>query len=79
MKEWKPDPNAWVEEQVEKKAQDGTITRRAKRDGLSYGEAVIALCEELRFYDSPAANGAVLRLGDMPADFLKAKFGRWLA
>jgi chromosome segregation ATPase len=35
--------------------------------------------EEMRFYDSPGANGAVLRLGDMPADFLKAKFGRWLS
>ncbi len=47
MKEWKLDVNAWLEEEIERKARDGAIDRRAKRDGISYGAAVIALCEEL--------------------------------
>ncbi len=47
MKEWKPDPNAWVEEQLEKKARNGDIAYRARRDSCSYAEAMVSLFEEL--------------------------------
>jgi hypothetical protein len=44
---WEIDPHAWVEEQLERKAQDGTVARHARRDGVSYAEAMISLAEEL--------------------------------
>jgi hypothetical protein len=41
------DVNAWIEEEIEKKARDGAIDRRAKRDNISYGDAMIQLAEEI--------------------------------
>ncbi len=46
-KEWRLDTNAWIEEQLEKKAKNGDIAYRAERDGISYGDAMIALAEEI--------------------------------
>ncbi len=46
-REWKPDTNAHIQRWVEEAAADGEIDLRAKRLGVSYGDAVISLAEEL--------------------------------
>ncbi len=45
--EWKPNTNAHIQRWVEEAAADGEIDLRAKRLGISYGDAVISLAEEL--------------------------------
>ncbi len=46
-KDWQPDPKAYVARWLEEAAEDGTIERRAERDNISYGDAMIQLAEEL--------------------------------
>ncbi len=45
--EWKLDPRAYVQSQLEEMARDGSIARRAERDGIDYGDAMVGLAEEL--------------------------------
>ncbi len=45
--EWKLDPRAYVQSQLEEMARDGSIARRAERDGIDYGDAMVELAEEL--------------------------------
>jgi hypothetical protein len=45
--EWKLDPRAYVASQLEEMARDGGIARRAERDGIGYGDAMVQLAEEL--------------------------------
>ncbi len=44
---WKLDPRAYVQSQLEEMARDGGIARRAERDGIDYGDAMVELAEEL--------------------------------
>ncbi len=44
---WNLDPRAYVASQLEEMARDGGIARRAERDGIDYGDAMVQLAEEL--------------------------------
>ncbi len=46
-KEWKLDTDKWLEEQLERRALDGAIERRAERNNLSYGDAMLEEAAEL--------------------------------
>lgn len=46
-KEWTPDPQAYVRRWLEEAAASGEIDLRAKRLGVSYGDATVSLAEEL--------------------------------
>ena len=45
--DWQPDHNAYIMRWVEEAAESGEIDLRAKRLGISYGDAMISLAEEL--------------------------------
>ncbi len=47
MKDWKPDSRAYVARWLEEAAVSGEIARRAERDGIDYGDAMVQLAEEL--------------------------------
>lgn len=46
-KDWKPDTQAYIRRWLEEAAESGEIDLRAKRLGVSYGDAMISLAEEL--------------------------------
>ena len=45
--DWKPDTQAYIRRWLEEAAESGEIDLRAKRLGVSYGDAMVSLAEEL--------------------------------
>ncbi len=45
--DWTPNTQAYIRRWVEEAAESGEIDRRAERNGISYGDAMIQLAEEL--------------------------------
>lgn len=46
-KEWKPNTRAYIDRWLDEAAESGEIDRRAKRLGISYGDAAVSLAAEL--------------------------------